>query len=382
MTTPKIRVLLPAEAAETGSGPLYGYFHPETGVAHVLGVGREPSRPAFCAPVRKLGWLGPEPPEGPAPPPALRGLREEGRLRIKSGGLECAVEYYSLRLDVFSRNTGILESDRMASKGVLLVGAGSVGSLLALEFARAGVGRFLIVDQDVLAHHNLCRHQCSLTDVGRWKVEALRDRVLDVNPSAEVLAEPKPVQQLPREALDGFLREGSLIVGTGDNREADLYANRLSCLYRVPLVTIGLWERAYAGEVFYSIPGETPCYQCFLSGAEFAGARTQTNRRLYTTRENLAHVVFEPGISTDLSLVSLIGAKVAYDLLCRQDGRESAERVLKDLSQFTLVCNTTDPRLAGPEGGIFSHAFQVTRSLVVERAPECPHCRIVGMARA
>ena len=89
-------------------------------------------------------------------------------------------ETYTLKLDVFSRNTGILESDIMLTKGAVFIGCGSVGSLFALELARAGVGRFMLVDSDILGYHNICRHQCGIFDVGRYKTDAMRDRILQM----------------------------------------------------------------------------------------------------------------------------------------------------------------------------------------------------------
>ena len=69
---------------------------------------------------------------------------------IDCEGAVCKKEPYSLKLDIFSRNVGILESDMMLKTGAMLVGCGSVGSLVALELAKAGVGRFLLIDNDIL----------------------------------------------------------------------------------------------------------------------------------------------------------------------------------------------------------------------------------------
>ncbi len=385
------RVLFPQELmAQKPEGPLYGYFHPETRTANVLSCGAPPQRPKTFAPARLLGWLGPKP-EGStgaqngeggedqaqdSPGPNLEGRWSEDGLQFKLDHRPCRIEFYSLTQDVFSRNTGILEVARMLDKRVLVMACGSVGSLLALEFARAGVGNFLLVDPDTLEYHNLCRHQCSVTDVGRFKVDALKDRILDINPAASVQTQKIVIQRLPKEVFDDFLRPGTLVLASGDNREADLYANRISCLYKVPFLSIGLWERAFAGEIFYSLPGETACYKCLYDNMGFNGGRVSENRRIYTTKEHLEDVRFEPGISTDLSLVSLIGAKVAYDLL------DGTRHVLDHMTQYTLWCNSLDPEVGGEMVEIFTYPFQVTRSIEVAKNEDCPHCKIVGAALA
>jgi tRNA A37 threonylcarbamoyladenosine dehydratase len=123
--------------------------------------------------------------EKPTEKPAnkLTGYYGNGVLQfVDSEGVICKKEPYSLKLDIFSRNTGILESDIMLKTGAMLIGCGSVGSLVALELAKAGVGRFLLIDNDILGYHNICRHQCGIYDVGKYKTEAVKERILQINP--------------------------------------------------------------------------------------------------------------------------------------------------------------------------------------------------------
>jgi len=78
---------------------------------------------------------------------------------------------------------------RLASARVAVVGVGGVGGWCAEALARTGVGRLTIVDDDVVVPSNVNR-QCAATAdaMGRPKVEAMRDRLLAVNPSCEVEA--------------------------------------------------------------------------------------------------------------------------------------------------------------------------------------------------
>jgi molybdopterin/thiamine biosynthesis adenylyltransferase len=172
-------------------------------------------------------------------------------------------------------------------------------------------------------------------------------------------------------------------VGCADNREADLYANKISCLYQVPFVSIGFWERAFAGELFWSIPGETACYHCVFGGQEqnVLSHRTSTNRRIYTNQAELQKVVFEPGISMDISFVTIIGTKLALDLLMGADGSRDSARTIKSLTQFTLLCNTTDSKVGGDLAAIFSYPLQITRSIEVEKLAGCAHCALVPDSR-
>ena len=273
-------------------------------------------------------------------------------------------ETYTLKLDVFSRNTGILESDIMLTKGAVFIGCGSVGSLFALELARAGVGRFMLIDRDTLGYHNICRHQCGIFDVGRFKTDAVRDRILQINPYAEVITHNMRIQEVPLNDLMNFCDSNTIVVGGADNREGDLYANGIAQNVGMPFMSIGCWERAFAGEIFYCLPTGMPTYKDFMEVAGHMAARVYQNRRFYTTEAELEKVSFEPGISVDINFVTTIAVKLAIDLLNR-DNKDYTQRLLPHLTQYTLVCNTNNTKVGGEMAEIFSYPLQVTTSIIV-----------------
>ena len=285
---------------------------------------------------------------------------------------------YDLVQSVFSRNSGIVESASMRKKAVVILGCGSVGSKVALDLARSGVGRFLLLDNDVLEYHNVCRHQCGIGEVGAYKVDALRRRVLDINPAARVETLATLAEYAPKELFDRWLGDyGALVVGCADNREADAYANSVCVMYAAPFISIGFWERAFAGEVFYWLPDRgMPCYRCAVGDGSLSN-RASASRRLYTTQENMADVRFEPGIAVDIDFVTCVGIKLALDVL-NVGSDEYTARLLPTLQQYTLVCNTNNPTIGGEMAEIFSYPLQVTTSLKVSFGMGCPPCRYGG----
>jgi len=359
-------------------GSLYGYFHPDSNQYNIVSYAApgEPQRNhQTTAIIGEIVSPGQEDTSENASP--LVGIRTQAGLIFRARNTVCAKEPYELLQNIFSRNTGILETDVMLDKGAIISGCGSVGSLVALELARAGVGSFLLIDNDTLSYHNLCRHQCGVLDVGKFKVNALQERILQINPSANIFAYANIIEGVPKETFDAFCNPGTLLVGCADNREGDVYASTISCLYQIPFVSIGLWERAFAGEIFYSLPGEMPCYACpFGTATNSVSARSSTNRRIYTTHQDITQINFEPGISTDISFVTLIAVKLILDLLNRETPHY-IPRVLNYLSQFTLVCNTNDTRIAGEQAEIFSHPLQVTTSIKVSYKDPCPPCKLL-----
>lgn len=297
------------------------------------------------------------------------GYRENGEIHfVRLRDLvELKPETYALKLDVFSRNTGILESDVMLEKGAILIGCGSVGSLVALELAKSGVGRFFLIDSDILGYHNLCRHQCGMYDVGKYKTEALRDRILQINPYAEVITRNMIIQDVPVDDIYSFCKKDCIFIGGADNREGDLYANNIAINASIPFMSIGCWERAFAGEIFYCLPSGMPTYYDFMVASGNMSARVSQNRRFYTTEEELEKVSFEPGISADISFVTIIAVKMAIDLLNR-DNSNYTQRLIPHLTQYTLICNTNNPAIGGEMAEIFSYPLQVTTSIIVPYA--------------
>lgn len=299
--------------------------------------------------------------------PALLGFWDGDTLRLfQIDSLrEVIIEKFALEMDVFSRNVGILENAVMMKKGALFIGCGSVGSLVAVELAKAGVGRFMLVDNDIFGYHNICRHQCGVYDVGRYKTDALEERILQINPYAEVRKFNCMIQEVDRGEIFSFCNPDTIVVGGADNREGDLYACDFALEIGMPFISIGCWERAFAGEVFYCLPQGHVTYKGFLDAVGYESGRVTQNRRFYTTEEDLAKVSFEPGISADINFVTIVAVKMILDLLNR-DTPGYVQRLLPSLTQYTLICNTNNPEVGGEQAEIFSYPLQVTTSIYID----------------
>jgi len=94
------------------------------------------------------------------------------------------------------RNSDIIARLKEASVGI--AGAGGLGSHVAMTLARAGVGRLVIVDMDLVERSNLDRQCFFLDQVGMPKVEALKENI------------ERAVEGVTVEALELMLDEGSM----------------------------------------------------------------------------------------------------------------------------------------------------------------------------
>ena len=92
--------------------------------------------------------------------------------------------------------------EKLRASRVAVFGIGGVGSFTAEALARSGLGRFLLVDDDLVCLTNINRQLIALhSTVGRPKVDVMAERIRDINPQAEV--EARQAFYLPENA-DAF----------------------------------------------------------------------------------------------------------------------------------------------------------------------------------
>lgn len=79
--------------------------------------------------------------------------------------------------------------ERLRKSRVAVFGVGGVGSFTVEALARLGIGHITLVDPDMVAESNLNRQLIALhSTVGKYKVDVAKERILDINPEAEVEA--------------------------------------------------------------------------------------------------------------------------------------------------------------------------------------------------
>src|SRR5438105_12588237 len=129
---------------------------------------------------------------------------------------------------------GLEGQKRLKAAGVLLIGAGGLGSPLALYLAAAGVGRIGLVDFDLVDLSNLQRQVLHGTpDVGRPKLHSARDRIAAINP--EVRVDLYEARLTSANALDIFRPYDVIIDGT-DNFPTRYLTNDACVLLKKPNV--------------------------------------------------------------------------------------------------------------------------------------------------
>ena len=157
---------------------------------------------------------------------------------------------------------GIEGQEKLLSSRVLVIGAGGLGSPVALYLGSAGVGRMTIVDHDHVDATNLQRQIAhTLARVGAFKADSVVQAVAAINPDVQVI----PVACKADDVLlNRLVRDADLVLDCTDNFAIRHAINRACVNHRKPLVS-GAAIRFDGQVAVYDLGSEaSPCYACIF----------------------------------------------------------------------------------------------------------------------
>jgi len=149
---------------------------------------------------------------------------------------------------------------RLKQAHVLVLGAGGLGCPVAMYLGGAGVGRLTLVDDDVVELANLQRQVAFVQeDLERPKVEALAERVRQLNPAVTVSAHQARLQA---EDFARVVAGADVVVDCSDNFRTRFALNRACVEAGIPLVSGAAIRAEGQVSVFDSRQAHSPCYHC------------------------------------------------------------------------------------------------------------------------
>jgi len=155
---------------------------------------------------------------------------------------------------------GVRGQERLKQARVLLVGAGGLGSPVALYLAAAGVGTLGIVDDDVVDVTNLQRQVLHRTaNAGKAKVESAAEALAQLNPLTHVV--PLHTRLTTGNASE-IIAEYDVVIDGTDNFPARYLLNDACALARKPLVFGSIFR--FEGQVAVFDAARGPCYRCLF----------------------------------------------------------------------------------------------------------------------
>ena len=166
-------------------------------------------------------------------------------------------------MERYSRQLVLPEWTEMAQialrdASVLVIGAGALGSPVALYLAGAGVGRLGIVDDDDVELSNLHRQPLHFTpDLGVPKAESAAAKLRFANP--DIVVEPYRMR-VDAVNAPGLIEGQDLVIDCSDSFQTRYAVNAACCAAGIDLVEGG--AIGWSGLVMTIVPGRTACYRC------------------------------------------------------------------------------------------------------------------------
>lgn len=149
---------------------------------------------------------------------------------------------------------------RLREASVLVVGAGGLGSPLAMYLAAAGVGRLGLVDFDDVDLSNLQRQLLHGTsDVGRSKLASAHDRLHDINPHVKI---DLHAERLTAGNAMQIIGDYDVVADGTDNFPTRYLVNDVSVFTGTPNVYASIYR--FEGQVSVFGAAQGPCYRCLF----------------------------------------------------------------------------------------------------------------------
>ncbi len=157
---------------------------------------------------------------------------------------------------------GISGQEKLLAAQALVIGAGGLGSPVALYLAAAGVGVITLADDDVVELTNLQRQIAhEISSLGVNKAESAARRMHAMNPDIEVNARN---QRLSGDVLDDAVARADVVLDCSDNFPTRHAVNRACVRHRKPLVSGAAVRFDGQIAVFDLRQDSAPCYACLF----------------------------------------------------------------------------------------------------------------------
>jgi molybdopterin-synthase adenylyltransferase len=161
---------------------------------------------------------------------------------------------------------GIDGQNKLLASHVLIIGAGGLGSPVALYLGSAGVGRITLVDHDRVDATNLQRQIAhNVARIGQFKAKSVMQAVAALNPDVELI----PVTERADDALlDQLVGQANLVLDCSDNFSTRHAINRACVKHGKPLVSGAAIRFDGQVTVYDSGHANSPCYACIFPESE------------------------------------------------------------------------------------------------------------------
>ncbi len=229
---------------------------------------------------------------------------------------------------------GIEGQEKLLAAHALIIGAGGLGSPVALYLASAGIGKITLVDHDTVDLTNLQRQILHTTErIGQAKALSGQQTLAQINPDVEVVA---LCERADEAALAQLVASASVVLDCTDNFATRHAINKACVNAGVPLVSGAAIRMDGQLAVFDPRSGNTPCYAClFPPDQNFEEVQCST----MGVFAPLVGIIGTMQAAEALKLVAGIGESLAQKLLLLDASNMEWTRIKTTRSPDCPVCS-------------------------------------------
>lgn len=173
-------------------------------------------------------------------------------------------------LDILATKVqGCIDPELMRGSHVFAVGAGGANGIYE-DLFRVGLGKLTVIDFDSVDASNLVTQGWQYRQIGRSKVQALADNVVNIVPAVAEAGRVVPITrnflEMKDDELTELAQDASILMFMCDDFFAQARGNRLALKLQKPAIFAMMYEQARCCEITFIIPGVTPaCHRCATS---------------------------------------------------------------------------------------------------------------------
>ncbi|MCX6704648.1 MAG: ThiF family adenylyltransferase [Candidatus Woesebacteria bacterium] len=253
----------------------------------------------------------------------------------------------------------------LATKNVAIIGIGSLGSEVARLLTIAGIGNFTLIDPDRLDESNVLRHWADLRDVGKYKVNAVKNLIKQRNPQANVTAVAKDATKVSNLFTN---LDMAIIAGLGTNGAQFQVAESLR-QKGVTVVETAIYDKGNGGEVLIVKPNEGPCYACFSTFLNRSIDAEVRNGKIYCANVAPEQAPSFPALAIHINRIATIAAEFAVDFLKNTEASNDSGKNLIIYANRKMLLGKS----AKDGHEIFLNPLQAV-SYAVPKDPDCLIC--------
>jgi len=156
---------------------------------------------------------------------------------------------------------------KLANSHVVVIGCGALGTTIANNLARSGIGHIKLIDRDIIELNNLQRQNLfNEHDVGLPKASIAAEKLKDVNSEIKI---DSVIDDVTHKNIENLIKDVDVVLDGTDNMLVRFLINDACVKHNIPWVYGGAIETY--GMTMNIIPNKTPCFRCIIPDLPDAG---------------------------------------------------------------------------------------------------------------